>query len=174
MGLIFFSYGYFVGPKFFSWVFHGSKFFLVGISWVQFFFSRLISWFKDFQLLAAWERVAENRNKYNSNRLCYSKSISIISSSVCIRKILHLLSFVLFYFLVIASVLGSLHCNNDRLLLQNYLHYFFTDNYSNFLIANSPYFPTGKNPYILFNFGPIRRSKTLSFRGSEHSPNFQF
>ena len=47
-GLKFFSHGYFVGPKFFSQVFRaetfsrgcfmGPKCFLVGISWVQFFF----------------------------------------------------------------------------------------------------------------------------------------
>ena len=70
-----FPRGYDVGSKFFSWVFRGSKtsfcgyelgpkFFLLGISWVQYFWSWLISWFKDFQFLVSWERVTGNRNTW--------------------------------------------------------------------------------------------------------------
>ena len=57
--------------------------------------------------------------------------------------------------------------------MQIYLPYCLMD-YSNFLIANSPYSPLAKNPSSFFNFGPLRRPNTLSFRGLEHSPNFQF
>ena len=54
---------YFMGPNFFSrGYFVGPKLFLVVILWAWFFFSWLIPRFKDFQLLAAWERVRENRN----------------------------------------------------------------------------------------------------------------
>lgn len=94
---------YFVGPNLFlvgtSWsnifsrvYFVSPTFFLVSISWVQFFFSWLISWFKDFQLLAAWERMTENRNKYISNHVIYSKPISTTVSSVYIREVFHLLN----------------------------------------------------------------------------------
>ena len=68
-----FSRGYFVAPKFFfvgilwlrnffSWVFRRSEIFLWLFCGSKFFFLVLISWFKDFRLLAAWERVTENRN----------------------------------------------------------------------------------------------------------------
>ena len=39
MGLKFFSRGYFVGPHFLSWLFHGSKIFLVVFCGSKFFFS---------------------------------------------------------------------------------------------------------------------------------------
>ena len=71
--------------NFFSWVFRGSKIF----SWVRNFFSRvfrgpifflyLISWFKDFNLLAAWARVTKTEiQKYISNHVFFSKLISTV------------------------------------------------------------------------------------------------
>ena len=57
-----FSPGYFVGPKVFLLVFRGSKFFSRGYFVGPKFFAVGISWFKDFQFLAAWEWVTENRN----------------------------------------------------------------------------------------------------------------
>ena len=89
-GSEFFSRGYFVGPKllfmsilwvpnFLSLDFGVPIFFLEDISWVHFFFSWLISWFEDFQLLTAWERVAENRNpEIHLKHVFFSKSISTI------------------------------------------------------------------------------------------------
>ena len=59
----------------------------------QFFFSWPLSWFKNFQSLAAWERVTENRkSKYISNHILYSKSISTTVISVDIRKVLDVLN----------------------------------------------------------------------------------
>ena len=81
------------------------------------------------------------------------------------------LFFVLIVFLVIffLQYQDLFTCNSNRQLLQNYRHYCFI-NYLGFLIANSPYFPPGKNRFHSFNFRPIQRSKMLSFRGSEGSP----
>ena len=57
--------------------------------------------------------------------------------------------------------------------MQNYLPYCFTD-YSDFLIANSPYSFPRKSHSGIFNFGSIQSPKTLSFRGSEHTLNSLF
>ena len=104
-----FSRGNFMSESFLSWVFHCSISFFLWLVW----------WFKDFHLLAAWERVIENRNnKYISNRVFYSKSISVIVSSVNIRKVLHLLNYSCYYAAFICTdcifshlflVLGSLY-----------------------------------------------------------------
>ena len=55
----------------------------------------------------------------------------------------------------------------------NWLSYCFID-YSDFLIANSPYSLSGKNSSEFLDFGSIGRPKALNFWGSEHSPNYQF
>ena len=86
----FFSRGYyFVGPKFFQvWVFRGSeifcldysedpKFFLAGISWVQYFFSFFFLLIRDSKIFSCWIQ------KYISNYVIFSKSISIIANCLC-------------------------------------------------------------------------------------------
>ena len=56
-----------LGPNFFWWVFPGSNY----------FFWWLISWFKDFQLLAALARVTKTEmQKCTSTHVFFSKSIS--------------------------------------------------------------------------------------------------
>ena len=57
--------------------------------------------------------------------------------------------------------------------MQNYRPYCFIG-YSNFVIGNSLCSLPWKNSSSFFNFGPIPRLIRLSFRDSEHSPNFQF
>ena len=88
-------FGYFVGTKFFllgislaenffSWVFRGSESFSREYFVGPFFFSGLISWFKDFQLPATWEGVTETEiQKYISNHVFFSKSISTIVNCFC-------------------------------------------------------------------------------------------
>ena len=89
-----FSRGYFVGPKFY----------FVGVSCVQDFFSWLILWFKDFQLLAAWERITEMEiQKFISNHVFLSKSISTIANSVYIRKVLRLINHLRYYITFICT-----------------------------------------------------------------------
>ena len=70
----FFLVGILWDKIFFAWVFGGSKIFLSWVfcgsdffsSWLfsrsKFFLSWLISWFKDFHLLAVWERVIKSWN----------------------------------------------------------------------------------------------------------------
>ena len=68
-----FSCGCFVGSKFsrgyswvrifFWWVFRGSEFFSREYFVAPFFFLWLISWFKDFKLLAAWGRATKNTSQ---------------------------------------------------------------------------------------------------------------
>ena len=101
--------GYFVCPKFFSWVFRGFKFFLVGISWVQKFFSWVfrgsdffflvsISWvqfffvvvdfvIQRFSVAGCISKSDKDRNtKYISNHAFFLEK--------CIRKVLHLLNYL--------------------------------------------------------------------------------
>ena len=92
-----------------SWYFVGPNFFLLGTSWSKiishvyfvgpkFFvgsvcFSWLISWFKGFQSLAAWEESKKTEvNKYISNHVFYSKTISMTVGSVYMREVFYLLN----------------------------------------------------------------------------------
>lgn len=69
--------------------------------------------------------------------------------------------------------MGSFSRNNNKWSLENFQLNWFID-YSNFLVANSPYSPPWKNLYSLFNFGPLQRPNILGFCCSNNSPNFQF
>ena len=54
--------------------------------------------------------------------------------------------------------------------MQNYLPYYFID-YLDFLIANSSYSPSRKNPFSFFNFRSTQSPKTPHYRSSEHTSN---
>ena len=161
-----FSRGYFVSPKFFlvgiswvqnffSWVFRGSKVFLVDISWVQNFsrgyswvrnfFSWVlswilnflvgISWVRNFFLVSiscvqfffscGWFRVSKifscwlYKRKWQKQKYKNTSQTTYSFLEKCIRRVLHLLNYLLYYTVFICSncifrhlffsVLGSFH-----------------------------------------------------------------
>ena len=146
------NFFFFVGPKFFSCVFRGSEVFICGHFVVPKFF--LVGFqLLDFQILGFWNfqffgcmRKGDRKQKYiNTSQTKYSISnrfmqllvlfiLERCSAFICANGIFsHLFS----------SVLHQFTRNSNTWLLQNYVLYFFID-YSNFLIAYSPYSPPGK------------------------------
>ena len=144
--------GCFVGPKFFSCVFRGSEVFICGHFVVPKFF--LVGFqLLDFQILGFWNfqffgcmRKSDRKQKYiNTSQTKYS-----ISNRFMQLLVLFILeryrAFICangIFSQLFSSVLHQFTRNSNTWLLQNYVLYFFID-YSNFLIAYSPYSPPGK------------------------------
>ena len=158
-----------------SRVFRGSKFFSRGISWLQNFVWLV---FREFKILSGWYCGSKIFSRgYFVGLIFFSWLTSwfkdflistifqfLIVSSVYIRKVLlyFMLSFVLTAFLTVIDSYWKINYPIVSLIIQN------------ILVTNYSCSPPGKNSSSFFDFGPLWRSKTLSFGGSEYSPIFQF
>ena len=167
--------------NFSTWVFRGSKFFLVGISWIQLFFTWLTSWFKDFQLLAAWERVTENRNTeinlklriliyidFNNCQLFILKECFIYQTIHYYAAFIHT-NCILFFRIRISLLVTAIDSNcKTTCFIVSLIIYF-----SWLLILRIPLLVKTLTVFF-FMLRSIERLKSLSFRGSAHPPNSQF